>query len=50
MTDYKRITYIILAGILSITIMFLLVVHSFNHTTESGEKFPEKESIIYYGD
>lgn len=50
MINYKKNIYIALAGILLMTIMLLLVVHTFNHTSESGKKVPEKTMNIYNGD
>ena len=50
MIQYKRNIYIILAGIFLMTIMLLLIVHSFNHTSESGTVSPEKTTTIYDGD
>lgn len=50
MKKYQKIGYIIMAVILSITIILILLIHSFNNTPETGEITTTTTKKVQYGD
>lgn len=51
MKKYQKIGYIMMATVLLITIILIILVHSFNSTPESGEpKEAKVTESVRYGD
>lgn len=49
MINYKKTTYIILALVLMFAIKFMLIVHIFNTTSETGVIKENINNKIYFG-
>ena len=52
MRTYKKITYTISVILIFVVMLLLLVVHTFNHTSETGEETMESTTTkrVHYGD
>ena len=38
MNQYKKIIYIILASVILVTLVFILIIHTFNNVPDSGHE------------